>query len=260
MIEARQISLTKGKKNILSKVNFRAIPNNITAIIGPNGAGKSTLLEVFCGTTKSHTGSVFIEGTALGKWKIAELAKIRAVMRQSSSLQFAFTVEEVVLLGRIPHFSGSPRKIDRDIANQTICRMGLQELSNKRYTILSGGEKQRVHLARSLAQIWEAQQQGKGLFLLDEPVSHLDLQYQHQILKELHSLSRTGLTIVLVLHDWNLALQYADQAVLLKNGKSINAGSCDQVLTVDALKKIYPIEAESLNTSQGTQQIFTYLN
>lgn len=259
MIEAKQITLRRGKKIILSQVDFKAIPSNITTIIGPNGAGKSTLLEIFCGTTKNYKGTVSIDGTTLDKWKISDLAKIRAVMRQSSSLQFAFTVEEVVLLGRIPHFSGSPRAIDRAIGRQTIQHMGLHELSTKKYTVLSGGEKQRVHLARALAQIWEAQQQGKGLFLLDEPISHLDLQYQHQILKELHTLSRSGLTIIVVLHDWNLALQYADQAVLLKNGRSIDSGPCDKVLTVDALKTIYPIEAEPLETSQDTRQIFTYL-
>ena len=133
MIEAKQISLRRGKKIILSQVDFKAIPSNITTIIGPNGAGKSTLLEIFCGTTKNYKGTVSIDGTTLDKWKISDLAKIRAVMRQSSSLQFAFTVEEVVLLGRIPHFSGSPRAIDRAIGRQTIQRMGLHELSTKTY-------------------------------------------------------------------------------------------------------------------------------
>jgi iron complex transport system ATP-binding protein len=239
MIEARKIEVTRKERPILAGVDFRAVHGKVTAILGANGAGKSTLLRVISGDLKPDAGEVRFERRTLAEWKPAELARRRAVVPQSSALNFPFTVLEVILQGRAPHLDGREREVDEGAALAALEAVDLVRWAGRDYTTLSGGERQRVHLARALAQVGL---DGEGRWLLlDEPTSSLDLRHQHDILRVVRKFADSGGCVVVVLHDLNLCARYADKVFLLHYGRVLGYGDATAVMTPDWLGIAYGI-------------------
>ena len=243
MIGAAQVTFSRGGRRILGPVDCVLRAAQVTAIIGPNGAGKSTLLRILSGAVPPDGGQVEFHGQSLVDWPRDALARTRAVLAQESRLQFAFQVEEVVMLGRTPHLRGFARRADRDIVRATLHRVGMESFARRDYTTLSGGEKQRVQLARALAQI-ESPPNGHARFLLlDEPVSALDLKYQHEVLRMARTLAGEGIGVVIILHDLNQALEYADHVLAMQYGLIEAEGRPADIITPGLVKKLYGVHA-----------------
>jgi len=240
MLQARQIAVRLGGQLILDQVSLRVAPGELVAVIGPNGAGKSTLLRVLSGELKPHAGTVELLGRALESWPVRELARRRAVLSQHTTLEFAFSALEVVLLGRAPHGGGAgPRELA--IAYAALAAAEIEQLADRWYTTLSGGEQQRVQLARVLAQIWEPVDEQPRLLLLDEPTSSLDLAHQHHTLALARRFARHDTGVLAILHDLNLAAQYADRLLLLQRGQLLASGPPGDVLTAELIGRAFEL-------------------
>lgn len=237
LVSVRGLDVTVGGRELLNQVEFDLRAGELLVIVGCNGAGKSTLLGHISGELASK-GDITIFGTDMQRQKLSELAKRRAVLPQHTRLSFGYEVEEVVLLGRIPHQSGHVETDeDRQIARDALQRVGLAHLAARNYLTLSGGEQQRVHLARVLAQLGGVS--GDRLLLLDEPTSSLDLAYQHSVLRLARDLGSGGVGVLAVLHDLNLASQYATRMLVLAAGKVLAYGSPREVLTRETVNQAF---------------------
>ncbi|PJJ59618.1 heme ABC transporter ATP-binding protein [Hymenobacter chitinivorans] len=219
MLKADNVSFRVQDKVLLSEASVECRPGEFTVLMGPNGAGKTTLLRLLAGLYQPSAGRVLYHDKPLSTFSAAELAKSRAVLSQEIQLAFPLSVADVVLMGRYPHFQRSPSAQDQDIARLTLAQLGMSDFADRDYSTLSGGEAQKVQMARVLAQIWEAPAHGTRVLLLDEPVSSLDLRYQHQLLQIARDFSRQQTIVVAVLHDINLALAYADKLVFIRQGR-----------------------------------------
>ena len=217
MISAKNISFSVHRKQLLHNVNLFVKDDSFTVIMGPNGAGKSTLLKILAGALLPATGSVFMNDKLLSDYKTNELAKLRAVLSQHYHLNFPLDVKEIVMMGRYPYFDMQPTVADEVIVNDSMQQMQTERFSDRDYNTLSGGEAQKVQMSRVLAQIGDIKEEKKILFL-DEPVSHLDIKYQHQLLTAAKQLCANNVTVIAVLHDINLALNYADEIVFMRDG------------------------------------------
>ncbi|MEH2921378.1 heme ABC transporter ATP-binding protein [Samsonia erythrinae] len=236
---ARHLRLQRNGHSLTDDVSLELHGGEIVAIIGPNGAGKSTLLRLLTGYLTPDEGECLLAGRPLSDWQPGALAKTRAVMRQHSDIAFAFSVQDIVAMGRTPH--GRNRKND-DVIEQVMAQTGCLELAGRDYRHLSGGEQQRVQLARVLAQLWHPEPTPGWLFL-DEPTSALDLYHQQHLLRLLKQLTREQpLAVCCVLHDLNLAALYADRILLLHQGKLVAEGSPAQVLQTETLTRWYRAE------------------
>jgi iron complex transport system ATP-binding protein len=243
VLEARGLRVEAGGKAILSDVTVAVPAGKVTVLLGPNGAGKSTLLGALAGTVHPVAGGVWLNGKLLAAHSASESARMRAVLLQDFHLPFAFTVEEVVLMGRHPHVRGGERARDFDIVQNCLKVADMLPFRGRLYPTLSGGERQRTHWARILAQL----EPGSGLHgkcaLLDEPTSSLDLAHQHTLLEGARDLARQGAAVLIVLHDLNLAAHYGDVLMLLKNGRIAAAGDAEHVLTEARIREVYGVEA-----------------
>jgi iron complex transport system ATP-binding protein len=249
MIEARGIVVARKARPILRGVDFCARSGDVTAILGANGAGKSTLLRVLAGDLKPDAGTVNFERTPLARWRSMELARRRAVVSQSSALNFPFTVLDVIRQGRAPHVEARDRAADENAVLTALAAVDLAHWADRDYTTLSGGERQRVHLARALAQVGI---DGKGRWLLlDEPTASLDLRHQHDILRIVRSFADSGGGAVVVLHDLNLCARHADKVALLHSGNVLGVGDVRAVLTPDWLQIAYgiPVRRHDMDAS-----------
>jgi iron complex transport system ATP-binding protein len=241
LIEARTLSVRIGTKTLLADVSLAVRAGELVAVVGPNGAGKSTLRRVLCGDQQPTAGEVLMDGRPLGAWSLVERARARAVLPQDSTLNFPFTAFEVVLMGRTPHVRGAEEPRDYEIARAALAATEADHLAERLYPTLSGGERQRVQLARVLAQIWEPTPAGTRYLLLDEPTSNLDLAHQHSTLAVARRLAGAGVGVLIILHDLNLAAQYADRIVMLKEGRVTAAGPPDEVLTQTAIHATFAV-------------------
>ncbi|RKQ38702.1 heme ABC transporter ATP-binding protein [Enterobacter sp. R1(2018)] len=237
-LQARRVSLQAGDRLLLSDVSLSLRPGEVVALIGPNGAGKSTLLRVLTGYQLPDGGSVSLAQRPLDEWSNEALSRQRAVMRQRSGMAFSWAVEEVIAMGRAPW----PAKDTRRVVSEVMALTGCDSLVGRDFCQLSGGEQQRVQLARALAQLWQRGQPHGWLFL-DEPTSALDLYHQQHILRLLRRLALMGtLSVCVVVHDLNLAALWADRIILLHEGKVVAQGSPQEVLTEKTLTRWYQAE------------------
>lgn len=242
MFEAKNISVQTGAKKILSDVSFELNAGETVALLGANGAGKSTLLKALCGDVKLAGGEIRLENRLLADWNYHELARKRAILSQNSNFNFPFTAREVALLGRNPHIRGTESAKDLAIVDEALKLTEAAQFARQSFPTLSGGEQQRVQLARVLAQIWERRENSARYLFLDEPVSSLDLAHQHLTLHIARSLSRENTGVLVVLHDLNLAANYADRVCLLKNGVIYKSGTPAEVLTAPNIKAVFDFD------------------
>lgn len=238
MLRVDELDCARGGRRILEGISFQLNAGEVLAVLGTNGAGKSTLLASLTGELAPLSGSVELAGRALGSWSAQERARRMAVLPQSSSLAFPFSVAEVVAMGRLPH--GTGRHQDELIIDQALEATDVVQLRERSYLSLSGGERQRVHLARVLAQVWDAEEQ--GCLLLDEPTASLDLAHQQLILQQARNMAARGLAVVVVLHDLNLAARYADRLLLLHEGRIGALGAPWDVLSAERIAEVFGVE------------------
>ncbi|VVQ35840.1 Hemin import ATP-binding protein HmuV [Pseudomonas fluorescens] len=238
MLRTQNLQIRRGRKIVLTDITLELKPGEVLGVLGPNGAGKSTLLGALCGELHADHGSVWLDDRELNHWAGTLRAQRLAVLPQVSTLDFAFRVEEVVGMGRLPHQSGRVR--DDEIVAAALQAADAGHLSGRSYLALSGGERQRVHLARVLAQLWPGEA-GQTL-LLDEPTSMLDPLHQHTTLQAVREFANRGAAVLVILHDLNLAARYCDRLLLLEGGRPVALDTPEQVLRPEPLKAVFGLE------------------
>jgi len=244
MLVANQLTVTIKKNTLLHDVSLDVLPEQILAIIGRNGAGKSTLLHTLAGQIAPTIGSVSMNGHVMSHWSLSQRATMRAVLSQSISLTFPFSVIDVVLLGSEVVSSITTRE-QQELAHYLLAQLSISHLAQRDYATLSGGEKQQVQFARVLAQIWGMTSPLQARYLLlDEPTASLDLAHQHAFLTLLQHIAQSQkLGICIILHDINLAAQYAHRIACLAGGKLVTIGKPIEVLTSELIQTVFAVEA-----------------
>jgi len=238
-LEVTGLDVRLDAHQILDQISLTVETGRFFGIIGPNGSGKSTLIRCMCRALPQSAGSILVDGRDIAVFRQHELATRMSVVPQESQRTFNFTVEEVVEMGRYVHHRGILARItdqDRDVCRSAMVMTGIEHLSGRMIATLSGGECQKVLIARTLAQ-------GAAIILLDEPTSHLDVNHQIEILAAIKTLTDDGTTIVAVIHDLNLASHFCDHLLLISNGKVIARGTPDQVITGPLLKQVFDLDA-----------------
>lgn len=239
MIEGRKISVSIGRSSIIANVDIAASPGQVTAIVGPNGSGKTTLLRALSGDL-DYSGDILINGRDVAALKPWQAAQMRAVLPQATSLSFPFTVREIVRLGLVGGRSGALAGEDERLPERALARVDLEGFAGRFYQELSGGEQQRVQMARVLCQVWAPVLEGTPRYLfLDEPVSNLDIKHQLIIMNIARSFAARGGGVVAVLHDLNLTAMFADHVLVMSRGRRAGSGAPAQVLTDDMIAGVF---------------------
>lgn len=239
-----RISVRIGAATLLDDVSVAVSPGEVVVVAGPNGAGKSTLLGTLAGDRRPDDGAVTLEGRPVSDLSGAELARRRAVMSTDRAVAFAFTATEVAMLGRMPLHGGAPREVDRRIVAALLAAVDCHDLAERAYATLSTGERQRVSLARAVAQVSDADGSPTGpsrFLLLDEPTSSLDPAHQHTAMRLVRRTADAGRGVLAVVHDLNLAAAYADRVVLMHGARVVAAGEPAEVLRADLLEAVFDI-------------------
>lgn len=243
MLKVENISYKIGDKFLLDDVSATFEAGKLNLIIGPNGAGKSTLIKVISNQIQPKTGNVFYSEKNIKSSANGELAKIRAVLSQNIELAFPLKVWEVAMMGRYPHFNSKPATKDEEACKEAMHFFDVWDMAERDYNTLSGGEKQRVHFARVLAQIWLPVENSFRYLILDEPLTFLDIYYQFQFMQKIQELIlQKDLVVVGVVHDLNLAARFADYILLINKGKVLAQGSKESVLTKENILAAYNLE------------------
>ncbi|MBW8688057.1 heme ABC transporter ATP-binding protein [Chitinophaga rhizophila] len=251
MLHVNDISLSLGKAQILRNISMDAAAGELCVIMGANGAGKSTLLKVIAGEHMHYQGHVLLAGNELKSMPVAAQASTRAVLSQQLTLNQAFTVAEVANMGRFV-YSTHLSSLDKEIVTYALKTMQVWNLRDRTYPTLSGGQKQRVQMARVLAQLLEAPDlhttdyAGKKMLLLDEPVTGMDILHQQLSLQLATTLAASGVLVVAVLHDFQLAAAFASRLLLLKDGTIYAQGSVEEILTPAHIKNCFGVDVAVL--------------
>lgn len=241
MIVVKGLTYKIGKKLLLNGLSFRADAGELLTILGANGAGKSTLMKLLCREISPMGGEVLLRGINLQQYKLPELAKQRAVLSQHHTISISFRVTELVIMGRYPHFDQVPAANDIEIVKQVMIETGITHLAERDYNTLSGGEQQRVQLARVLAQIYDCPD---ACLFLDEPTNGLDLLYQQQMMELARKLADRGYCVICILHDINFASRFSDQILMLKNGRKVAKGSPLEIINCENIHETFGINVK----------------
>ncbi len=225
---------------LLQDIAFTLEAGQVLGLMGPNGAGKSSLLHCLAGGIPITSGEILLSGQPIHSWQQLTRARALSMQVQHSALNFPFSVEEVILLGRSPHTSGNA--CDRKVLEEVMAATDASDLRHRPYTQLSGGEKQRVQLARAVAQVWREEDAPDRLLLLDEPNSALDLSHQRMVLELVAELANSGCAIILATHDFNLLSAHANQLLVMQDGEQHNHGTPHAVLTPAMFKEVFEVD------------------
>jgi iron complex transport system ATP-binding protein len=238
MLEARGLGFAYGDEPVFSNVDFDLAPSELVMLIGPNGAGKSTLLHLLLGILRSSKGDVYVSGTPVVDLERSDIARRIAFVPQDVRSDFAFTVRELVAMGRTPHLGRFRPEGPADIEaiDRALAATETTYISERFVSDLSGGERQRVHLARALAQ-------DTHVLLLDEPTANLDVEHQLQILGLIEKLVAGGKAAVVAMHDLSLAARFAHRIVVLAGGGVAASGKPEDVITEETLRRCFHIRA-----------------
>lgn len=247
-LEIKGVSFGYGSMPALEDVTMSLGDGEIVSLVGPNGSGKTTLLKCINMILKFQKGTVLVEEKDISKLKLKELAKLLSYVPQSAGRSFPSTVFEIVLIGRKPYVDWSVSSRDKEIVSNILSLMGLKEMALRQSNELSGGEYQKVLIARALAQ--EPQ-----VLLLDEPTSNLDLKHQLDVLNLITSIvKKKNIAAVMAMHDLNLASRFSNKMIFLNGGKIYDAGKPEKVLTERNIRKVYGVEA-IVNKNAGYFQV-----
>ena len=242
MMQLTDVALQRGRRRIVDGINLTVVPGQLLAIVGPNGAGKSTLLAAMAGDLRPVSGEIRLDGCALHRWTPLDLARRRAMMPQAARLGFSLPVRDVVALGRSPFERSHTRAENAAAVARALEAADIAHLASRAYETLSGGEQQRVQLARAVAQLDLAAARAQPMLMLDEPTANLDLAHQHAVLLLARSLARRGVAVVAILHDLSLAFTYADLVVALHDGRMVAQGPPQAVLTTGLLREVFQVD------------------
>lgn len=247
-IRASDVRAVLGGSQILRGVDLRAERGELVGVIGPNGSGKSTLLKCIYRVLKPTGGAVWLDGRALSEYSYKASARRVAVVAQHNYYNFDFSVQDVVMMGRAPHKRALDRDNaqDRQMAARALETVGMADFARRSFATLSGGEQQRVILARALAQ-------DTPCLILDEPTNHLDIKFQLQLMDIVKRLDRTVITAI---HDLNIAAMYCDRLYAVKEGCVVASGRPEEVLTPELIRTVYEVEAQVLRDERGGLRIF----
>lgn len=258
MIRAEHISFSVGSKMLLNDVSADFEPGKMNLIIGPNGAGKSTLIKVLCRQVKASAGEVFYAQEEIGRMSESHLARIRSVLSQNIDMAFPLTVWEVVMLGRYPHFISKPGPKDEQAVEEAMRFFDVWAMADRNYLTLSGGEKQRVHFARVLSQIWFPTLGQPRYLFLDEPLTFLDIHYQFEFMHKLMELLKDrSLVVIGVVHDLNLAARFADTLLLLNKGGVLASGDPAAVITKENIQKAFQL-VPVIHRQEGRRSFYVF--
>jgi iron complex transport system ATP-binding protein len=236
MLKADQITLSRGGRPLLRAVSLALRPGEVLAVLGPNGAGKSTLLKALCGLWEPDAGQILLNGRPLPGWSLEQRALRRAVVSQHTSLTFDFRVEEVAAMGML-----GPARALEPVLDRALEAVHLAPKRRQSYLTLSGGERQRVHLARALVQLWGVELEEPRYLLLDEPTASLDPARALEVMALVRRLAAQGLGVLVVLHDLNLASQWADRLALMRQAEILAVGAPDQVMQPHWLGRAFDV-------------------
>ena len=234
-LKIKELNVSLSKKEIVKGINLAVANNKFIGLIGPNGSGKSTLLKAIYGVIKPSFGDVFISDKNIKNFNKKSLAKTLGVVSQFNNINFDFKVIDIVLMGRAPYkgLLEQDNKNDYDRALKALSQVGMIDFAQKSFSSLSGGEKQRVILARAITQ-------NPKILILDEPTNHLDIKYQLEIMSIVKNLN---ICVLAALHDLTLASQFCDELYVLKDGIIACKGTPNEIITKEMIKKVYDVES-----------------
>ena len=246
-LEAQQVKVSYGESQILKEVTLSAKKREFVGVIGPNGCGKSTLLKCMYRVLKPEGGCIFFDEIDVQKMPYKDSAKKVAVVAQHNHYNFDFTVMEIVMMGRSPHKKMLERDNQEDIyiVEDALKKVGMDTYLQRNFSTLSGGEQQRVILARALAQ-------QTSCLILDEPTNHLDITHQLQLMKIIKGLD---ITVISAIHDLNIAAMFCDKIYVLKEGRVHAYGTPKKVLTKELIREVYEVESEIVQDQNGRYHI-----
>ena len=238
VININSLSYITNNKKIISDISFKVDKKDYVSIIGPNGSGKSTLIKLIAGNLIPTSGEIYLYKKALNEWNILDLASVRAILPQFNNLSFPFTVLDVIKMGRFPF---EHKKDEGEIYERLLNVFDLKDNCNQIYTTLSGGEKQRVQLARVFAQIWTKGSYENKVLIMDEPTSFLDIKHELLLFDFIEELNKQGLTIIMVVHNISKALIVSNKIAILKASKLIAYGFTDKIINNEVLKSVFGV-------------------
>lgn len=250
MLRAKGLTKRYGGRSALRGVDLQVERGETVGLIGPNGSGKSTLVRLLCGEERPDEGRIYLAGRELSAWSPRERARQMAVLPQEGLPPVPFTVEEVVKMGRHPHMRRPwMSREDWNVVEEILKRTGLDRDRHRPVNRLSGGERQRVAIAKAMAQ-------EPRLMILDEPTTYLDVRYQLEVLDAVRRWKKRGAAVLMVLHDLNLAAQYCDRLLMLKEGELVGAGKPSEVIRPDLIREVYGVEVlVTLHPDSGVPQV-----
>ncbi|MEW9095848.1 MAG: ABC transporter ATP-binding protein [Clostridiaceae bacterium] len=244
-VTIEDISFGYGSSELLKNINIELTKGQLVSIIGPNGAGKSTLLKCIATILKPKNGSIFIDSKNIKEYEKMELAKIQGYVPQNYYSSFRINVTDAVMLGRRPYIKWKAKEEDLKIVNSSIEYLGLQSMCHRELNSLSGGERQKVMIARALAQ-------EPHIMLLDEPTSALDLKYSLEVMELLKKLAKKeNKLIIVVMHNLEMSARYSDKLILMKEGKVHSSGDPKEVVTIKNLEEVYGVHCKIEEDSFG---------
>lgn len=246
-IEIKELNYEAGNKKILHNISLNIASNHFVGLVGPNGSGKTSLLKHIYRTIPTDDKTVYIYGKALEEYSVKESAREITVMKQENTAEFEYSVLEMVVMGRFPHkaFYQTSDQRDVQLATEALAYVGMNDYAHHAFCHLSGGEKQRVLIARSLVQ-------QANIILLDEPTNHLDIHYQWRILDLIKGLGKTTFA---VFHDLNLAMEFCDEVYVLHEGAILSFGKPENILTPQLLRDCFRVEAELIQRANQTPRL-----
>jgi iron complex transport system ATP-binding protein len=244
-LRAHQVSLNRAGRRLLDRVDLSVAPGELVAVLGPNGAGKSTLLKVLAGDIEPESGVVALGEQPLARIALEDQARLRAVVGQAPVVAFDYSVRDIIEMGWLEHGAGEQHR--NIVIREVMTALGIDGLTERTYSTLSGGEQQRAVYARALLQVWRRDPAAPPRWLLlDEPTANLDVAFALTLLRSMREQAQAGLGVLVVLHDLNLAARFADRLVLLENGRVAADGPPEEVLDAGLLSDIYqtPVHVE----------------
>lgn len=259
MIELKDIGYTTNLTTILKDINLVFEINRFNVVLGPNGAGKSTLLKIATGILAPTKGVVTLENKILKDYSTKALSMKRAVLSQQFDIAFPLSVHEVVMMGRYPYFNNTPSSIDLQIVESALEKVSMTHKIKQNYLTLSGGEKQKVQMARILAQIWNSPNDTEHKYLfLDEPTTNLDIRFQLQILDIAKALLQYNTSVIAILHDLNHSFQYGDHFYFLHQGELVYHTKQKQTISESLLEQIYEVKALKWTNADQSKDLWQF--